>query len=379
MIPGNQNATDHAPHIGEYGSGHTPTALQVPATGLGAGWRIGYSFWGFVGSGVTDTPDGGRFWRRPIIDALTDEGHQMILLQANRDATEAHQDLPYLWSSGLPDIDVLFAEWRWRLPGRNTTRCAAPGHTCDLHRQSDLIDHYARRGTPTLIWDTDRQLPSDDPIRTLANVIVCEPAIAATPGAHTLLHPVPDTALDAADPKALSLLDREWPLVYVGNQYDRDEEFTRYFLPATHRLQHRVAGKWASPREWRHVNFTGRLPFDQVQDVYAAGLATVLLLPARYNAVGHQTQRLFEAVLAGCLPLTPTPIPQAAAWTPPELHVADGKQVISKIKWAGRTVGTGDHADLIAGCLTRLNPFRLSLWTDRLHELIQIAIDGTRP
>ena len=36
------------------------------------------------------------------------------------------------------------------------------------------------------------------------------------------------------------------------------------------------------------------------------------------------TQRIFEAVLAGCLPLTPAALPFAAVFTPPALHVATG-------------------------------------------------------
>ena len=32
--------------------------------------RIGYSFWGFIGPGITDTPDGGRSHRATLIDAL---------------------------------------------------------------------------------------------------------------------------------------------------------------------------------------------------------------------------------------------------------------------------------------------------------------------
>ena len=55
--------------------------------------KIGYSFWGFLGNGITDTPDGGRSHRRPLIDALLDRGHEIVFLQANRDLLEAGDDL----------------------------------------------------------------------------------------------------------------------------------------------------------------------------------------------------------------------------------------------------------------------------------------------
>ncbi|MDI5974060.1 hypothetical protein POF50_032745 [Streptomyces sp. SL13] len=120
--------------------------------------RIGYSFWGFIGPGIADTPDGGRSFRAPLLDALADR-HQVILLQDNRDLHEAGDDLTghYTFDAGLPNLDALFLEWRWPLPGRNTTACGTHGHTCDLHRQQELLDHYTLAGgLPTIAWDLDR-------------------------------------------------------------------------------------------------------------------------------------------------------------------------------------------------------------------------------
>lgn len=51
--------------------------------------RIGYSCWGFLGPGVTDTPDGARSYRRPFLDALAAAGFEVVLLQVNRDLIEA--------------------------------------------------------------------------------------------------------------------------------------------------------------------------------------------------------------------------------------------------------------------------------------------------
>jgi hypothetical protein len=57
------------------------------------------------------------------------------------------------------------------------------------------------------------------------------------------------------------------------------------------------------PLAARHL--LGRIPFEEVDRLYSRSLATVLLLPERYASVGQMTQRIFEAVLAGCLPLAP--------------------------------------------------------------------------
>jgi hypothetical protein len=340
------------------------------------GRRIGFSAWGFLTDGVLDTPDGARAYRRAVIDALQDAGNEVVLLQADRDRWEAGVDLGdrYRFAAGLPELDAMVFEWRWPLSGRNTTDCGTPGHTCDLHRQQELIEHYTiGLATPTVLWDMDRRLPADDPLRTRANVRVGEYALRPTPGAITLACPVPDTLLDHGDPYRLAEAERPMPLVYVGNQYGRDDAFDRFFAPAAAQVTHRVAGKWTDTGPWPHVNFTGRCRFDEVAAVHRGALATVLLLPERYRTVGHQTSRLFEAVTQGCLPLTPADTVAADRFTPPELHVRDGGEVIEKLRWLQSIAGTPAHRDLIRACLRLLEPYRLStqiaVLLDTLHTL----------
>ncbi|MFF4534303.1 hypothetical protein ACFY1P_34150 [Streptomyces sp. NPDC001407] len=335
--------------------------------------KIGYSFWGFLGNGITDTPDGGRSHRQPWIDALLARGHDIVFLQADRDRLEAGDTVtsPYAFNTGLPDIDVLFLEWRWPIEGRNTTPCHTPGHTCDLHRQSELLLHYtAYRRVPTVIWDKDRQLRADSIWRRNPAVAVCEAALEPSPGARTLLFPVDDRLLAQADPNALARRPREVPLAYVGNQYDRDDAFDRFFAPAASCFEHRVGGKWPQTGRWPHVTFLGRIPFADVARLYGSALATVLLLPERYAAAGQMTQRIFEAVLAGCLPLAPSSIRHVEHFVPEELVARSGGHVIRRITELKKIVGTRQHADLISACLDRLELFRLSRQVDTLETVL---------
>lgn len=343
--------------------------------------RIGHSFWGFLGPGITDTPDGGRSHRRVLIDGLVTLGHDPVFLQANRDLDEAGDDLTdlYRWDAGLPDVDVLLLEWRWPIPGRNTTRCGTPGHTCDLHRQRDLLHHYSRQGVPTIVWDKDRQLPTSDPLRHQRYVVVCEAALHPTSGAVSLLFPVADTALDAADPAALAAIDRHLPLAYVGNQYDRDGAFDTYFAPAAAHLDHEVAGKWTKVDRWPHVNFIGRVPFSDVEATYRRALATITLLPDRFANAGQMTQRLFEAVLAGCIPLTPSVIRSAERFTPPRLHVRNGDDVLSAVRHLLRVTGTEEHVALLTACTQHLDLFRLSRQLTIIEDVLaSVAAPGAR-
>lgn len=334
--------------------------------------KIGYSFWGFLDSGITDTPDGGRSHRRTLIDGLASLGHQLVFLQPDRDTAEAGTpiDGPYTWDAGLPEVDALFLEWRWPIPGRNDTPCRTLGHTCDLHRQQQLLDHYTRaHRVPTLLWDKDQHLAPADPFRNLANVTVLEPALHPRHRATSLLFPVADQALDHADPAALARRHRELPLVYVGNQYERDAAFEAFFAPAAQQHRHAVAGKWTTTSRWPHVNFIGRVPFQQGLRLHAQADATVLLAPNRYLTSGQYTQRIFEAILAGCAPITPSNYRAAATVIPGELHADDGDHV-SDITTALTAMDTDARARLLERCIRRLDPFRLSRQLDTIARVL---------
>ncbi|PKV84232.1 hypothetical protein [Streptomyces sp. TLI_146] len=334
--------------------------------------KIGYSHWGFLGDGITDTPDGGRSHRKTLVDGLVAAGHQVVFLQADRDTLEAHRPVPgpYVWDAGLPELDALFLEWRWPIPGRNDTPCGTPGHTCDLHRQQQLVSHYVeQRGTPALLWDKDQQLHPADALRQGGNVTVCEPALHPRPGAQSLLFPVADQVLDQAEPSVLAAHPRHLALVYVGNEYGRTDAFTTYFAPAAHDLPHEVAGKWADTGRWPHVTFLGRVPFRHGIRMHQAAHATVLLAPDRYLATGQYTQRIFEAVLTGCAPITPARYRSAATVVPEELHARDGADV-ADITRRLAVLGGEDRARLLAQCLRRLDPFRLSRQLDTIDTVL---------
>ncbi|MEO5877936.1 MAG: hypothetical protein ABIS86_04525 [Streptosporangiaceae bacterium] len=338
--------------------------------------RIGYSFWGFLGDGVTDTPDGGRSHRRTLIDGLFAAGHDIVFLQANRDLDEATTDLPYTWASdGYPQVDALMLEWRWPIDGRNTTSCSAAGHTCDLHRQADLVSHYTQAGLPTVLWDKDRQLPADDPLRSQPNVTVCEAALHPSSDAVSLLFPVADSVLDHADPNKLAASERRWLLTYVGNQYGRDDCFTTYFAPAADvHVDHLVAGKWTDTQEWPHVRFIGRVAFAKVAELYGMSLSTILLLPDRHLRSGQMTQRLFESVLAGCVPLCPIEFRSAHRLIPDQLIVSGGTEAAAVIGDVAAAAPAA-RAELLAGCLDKLNLMRASHQVRTINEVLTAMVN----
>lgn len=337
--------------------------------------RIGYSCWGFVGEGVVNTPDGGRSHRRTLLEALGQRGHQLVLLQPDRDRLEAGQAIDLgdfcSWSDGFPDIDLLWLEWRWPIRGRNTPADRSqPGFTPDRDRQTELLRRYTDEGLPTLIWDKDLQLAEDDRLRLLPNVVVCEAALCPRGHARRLLFPVDDAVLDAAQQDPSPYFGQgELDLVYVGNRYGRDAAFDRYFAPAAAHLDHRVYGKWEGVERWPGVEFAGRVGFGEVTDLYRSALATVLILPPRYVAAGQMTQRIFEAALSGCFPLLPREVRGASAFVPPALQVGSGEEVASACQKM-RAATSEEISELAQRCLSCLDLFRASRQLRAIDDLV---------
>ena len=187
------------------------------------------------------------------------------------------------------------------------------------------------------------------------------------------MFPVADAVLDRADPAALAAGDRRWLLTYVGNQYGRDDCFDSYFAPAAGiHADHLVAGKWTDTSAWPHVRFIGRVAFGKVAELYGMSLTTILLLPDRHLKTGQMTQRLFEAVLAGCLPLCPIEFRSAPRLIPGQLIVSSGAEaaaVIGDLAVARPAV----RAELLAGCLERLDLMRASRQVKTLNEVLAAA------
>lgn len=332
--------------------------------------RIGYSFWGFLGDGIVDTPDGGRSHRRAWVQGLAEAGHDVVFLQKDRDRLEAGHASPrtLLWDLGFPEINLLFLEWRWVIPGRNDEASrATPGWTPDLDRQRELIAHYTlARKTPTLIWDKDLRLSPAHRLRRLRHVVVAEAALFPRAGAWSLLFPVHDQRLAEGMGK-IPLAHPLRDLVYIGNQYGRNRAFTQFVAQPAKRVSHAVFGKWTSTLRWPHVRFHGRIPFSRVGVEHAASLATPAIVPDRYAACGQMTQRLAEAALAGCVPLVASEVRGCRRMAGDEAIVDSARDVESAVRAFERDEAR--RADALVEALSRLDEWRLSRQIDRFTAM----------
>ena len=349
--------------------------------------RIGYSFWGFLGTGVTDTPDGGpqpphASHRRPA----SRRGHDIVFLQTDRDLPEAGDDSAdrYTWDDGFPDIDVLFLEWRWPIPGRNTTavRRARPHlrpapaaraaqtttrHDRGAHHRLGQGPHTAGRRPARARRPTSSSArPRCTQARARPPCCSPSPTPRWTPPTRCIWPAAPDTAAG------------------LRRQPVRPRRRLRHLLrPGRRGHRHLVAGKWTRHGRWPHVRFIGRIPFDEVADSTAA-LATMLLLPDRYAASGQMTQRIFEAVLAG-MPAADTLQASASASASPRPGSTSATATAAAHDHpAARHVGTDRARRADRRLPTRLDLFRLSrqlavldaCWTPNLPEGVSVM---TRP
>lgn len=333
--------------------------------------KLGYSCWGFLGKGIVDTPDGGRSHRFTLIQGLVNAGCSIIMLQKNRDLEEAGEDYRHTGvtfnSSGFSEIDTLFLEYRWPIPGRNVDIAKTnPYYTPDYDRQQRLISFYTNKRIPILIWDKDQKLIVD-PLSDYPWHTIFEAAFKPNPGKFRLLFPADPARIDDARRKVTKHQtdSKQSDLVYVGNQYERDESFLKYYDKASQIIKRRVDiyGKWqnftalqTSSDTFPYLNFKGRVRYDETVSIYEKSLTTVLIAPPRYYKSGQYTQRIFEALWGLCIPLVPIEYSCKDLLFPPELVVSDGQDVANKIVWI-RSLPSDRWRTILLYLLDRLSEF----------------------
>ncbi len=258
------------------------------------GLKIGYSYWGFLYEGIVDTPDGGRIHRLPLIKSLLDKGCFIYCLQKNRDLYESKSYQPikglhFCSSNELPEVDFLIVEYRWPIPGRNRpSDIGNPGYTPDYARQKQLLSFYMDK-VPIIVWDKDLKLAKGS-----TKYEIAENALLTDRQRHKLLFSF-DDELKA---KAITNLDfyneseRNVDLIYIGNQYERDESFNKYINKAGAYLNSFpiVYGNWTKyPKifeknlvNYKNVEFRPRVHFRNIGEKYSSSFSTVLIAPDRY-------------------------------------------------------------------------------------------------
>lgn len=275
--------------------------------------RVGLSYWGFcedvTTSTVANTPDGHRYGRPVLVNALSQRGHKVIALQNRRETVP----YPYLeYNLGFPDLDILFFEWRWPTYKNSGPDKFEP----DLDRQTTMLDHYHKAGTPIIVWDTDLKMTPDDEKRW-PNMIIADPTFE--PENYFIKRerlPFWSDFSPLKDP-----VEAPVEFGYIGNNYERDDMFMKYYsLPSvglrSTGVQTKVHGNWlqrsperASPESLieRHpyVSFGQRAGFFESMDLLNSFICTVHITKPRYAKQGFASPRYLENIIMNTPALVP--------------------------------------------------------------------------
>jgi hypothetical protein len=299
--------------------------------------HILYSYVGelasFHGAQVTNTPDGMRYCRRILVDALTRKGHKVTAVQKRVENTP-YRSVEYV-SSGFPqNVDIVFCEWRWK---------TYHGESPDLKRQHEILQRY-HGNTPIILFDAAFQITGQDELKWPLAIIAdpsIQPRHLARSRERMFFWTDFKELLPCKDPLDLQ------SYTYVGNEYDRPEVFKKFYTDAAFGLrnigvQTCVYGNWidrsaARPnpgetiKKTHDVMFAGRFSYHDSMIYQNKSIATTHLMKPEYDKQGNITVRFSDCLATN----TPALVPES--FRDPNIlgdfwKVRDADQVISRVQ-----------------------------------------------
>lgn len=346
---------------------------------------IGLSYMSWWGDQYEDIVAGDAFFLTDFIIKLTGKEYTVYALQDDRDngepMFEGFMDLDRLvaydnqhFTKDFPELDILWVQWRWKMPGRNYGIGASMN---DWYRQEELLKHYHdNTDTKIFIFDADGKLTKADEL--------------AWPKAHILTV--------ASNPKLLSqkriqtfwpfdftrLAEQEWRvhapwnptkentyctdpnlvLAYIGNDYERKESFDKWIGEpardwAASKAFH-VYGNWLkypekaikNEEDYPDIVFHPKVTKPQMLQIYSRALFVPLLAKEEYNQLGHMTYRLPEVMYSGGIPVGFSEFTGIEKYVIPELVVEDQEQ----------------YKKLITKLMCQSHKERIDLWKKQINH-----------
>jgi hypothetical protein len=304
--------------------------------------KVGFSFWGFLApfenQTYVNTPDGTRGDRIDFVDELVKSKHEVFRLQQQRE--DVLHPGTTVCSDSFPDVDVVFCEWRWPTWKNSGPNPPEP----DYNRQAELLDYYHKKGVPIIIHDGDLKMKSEDELRW-PNAILADPCVK----------PKHQTRRRLSVPwcnnmvRQCSATEGSYNYTYVGNNYERDEQFATYygrpseFLRANG-IQTMVHGNWLQRSPERkdpshavsrnpYISFGPRLSYRDIFSALNNAITVSHITKDEYMPCGNITVRFYEAIMSE----VPALIPHEYVHARPigldgELIIKDSSDVVEKVK-----------------------------------------------
>lgn len=305
--------------------------------------RVLYSFWGFITplekNSIVDTPDGERGNRVDFTEELLSRGHTPIQLQKMRD-DEQYPGVVYD-DSGFPDGDILYVEWRWPTYKNSGDSPDEP----DYKRQCEVLDYYHEKGIPIVIHDGDLKITPEEEQRW-PNAILSDACVS----------PQHQTRKRITIPwcnymkRYYEPVDYSYNYTYVGNNYERDNQFETYYISPSNFLrnsgiQTAIYGNWLYKSPERkdpgellantpHVSFGSRLAYKDIFGVLNRSITVTHITKDDYTPYGNITGRFFEAIKSNVPALVPIEFKHALpVGLDGKMVVSNSAEVVTKVKW----------------------------------------------
>jgi len=294
---------------------------------------IGYSFWGLLekpeeAHATATTAFAAVGERHLLVDEFLRQGHHVICLQQMRES-KPYPGVGYV-PEEIPEVDVFYLEWRWQ---QHAQLSADRRNEPDWDRQVQLLDEYTKRGTPIIAFDTDLKITTIDEDRW-PTMVIAEPSLNI-PTVDPCLYSV-SVGIDGKYRPARQRIRLPWATdfkpyyetpdysynyIYLGNNYERDDQFKKYygdpaFLLRREGIQTIAYGNWIErspsredPAEilskFNSVSFPGRMSYNAGMKEMSKSICTSLLAKGDYYTRGFITSRIYEGILAGIPSLIP--------------------------------------------------------------------------
>ena len=273
--------------------------------------------------------------------------------------TALDEILKYFEHNPLPKIDFLFAEYMDNGPAQ-------------IAYFSAILLHYAKRNVPIYVRDTERRFRYNSELRELFDETretmyshrlgryVYEDKLETLHGQIRMVYPfhaewddgtngfyrtppvyMPIIYDDRRELPLARLKDKNYPVLYVGNDNNRREMFEHWYGGLEHESY--IYGNWRKRRggeqyveEWKQrnskVTFSqDPLPMKIVLHMLQRGFASVVVYPKHYVTLGQITDRMAELAQAGIMPIAPSELWNAKEWTLDQFIVADIQKMNEQI------------------------------------------------
>ncbi len=293
---------------------------------------VGYSFWGLLekpeeAHNTATTAFAAVGERHLLVDEFLRQGHQVICLQQMRES-KPYPGVGYE-ASEVPEVDVVYLEWRWQ---QHAQLSAERRNEPDWDRQVQLLDEYTKRGTPIIVFDTDLKLTTEDEDRW-PTMTIAEPSLNIPKVNHEMYGVSMGGSRYRPERQRIRLPwatdfkpyyetpEYSYNYIYLGNNYERDDQFRKYYGDPARRLRREgiqtiAYGNWIERSPSREdpaaiidkfdsVAFGGRMSYNAGMQAMSKSICTAMLAKNDYYTRGFITSRIYEGILAGIPSLIP--------------------------------------------------------------------------